>query len=164
MEDGAGEEVGARPYSSSYSTPSKPSSPIRRQIVFGMQRPPAIGPERRWRPFVSIVLSVFMAGLAFGSWGGGRLARRLEASGAVVPLRLYATTEFIIGSSGLAVPRQLDWGGALLATAGTGVDWNSASYYIATGGWITLTLLPYAIGHVVAAPRDEKAGVVPTGH
>jgi len=43
------------------------------------------------------------------------------------------------------VPRQLDWGGALLATAGTGVDWNSASYYIATGGWITLTLLLYAI-------------------
>ena len=119
-----------------------------------MRRPPAIGPERRWRPLVSIVLSVFMAGLAFGSWGGGRLARCLEASGAMVPL--YATTEFIIGFSGLAVPRQLDWGGALLATAGTGVDWNSASYYIATGGWITLTLLPYAIGHVVAAPRDEK--------
>src|SRR4029434_10808860 len=29
-------------------------------------------------PFVSIVLSVFMAGLALGSWGVGRLGRRLE--------------------------------------------------------------------------------------
>src|SRR3989454_4479700 len=96
-------------------------------------------------PLVSIVLSVFMAGLALGSWGGGRLARRLEASGATVPLRLYAGAELVIGFSGLAVPRQLEWGAALLATAGQGVDWNSASYYLASGGWITLTLLPYAI-------------------
>jgi len=96
-------------------------------------------------PLVSIVLSVFMAGLALGSWGGGRLARRLEASGATVPLRLYAGAELVIGFSGLAVPRQLEWGATLLATAGQGVDWNSASYYLASGGWITLTLLPYAI-------------------
>src|SRR6266704_3057753 len=38
-------------------------------------------------PLVSIVLSVFMAGLALGSFGGGRLARRLETgTGAALPL------------------------------------------------------------------------------
>ena len=96
-------------------------------------------------PLISIVLSVFMAGLALGNWGGGRLARRLEAGSAAVPLRLYAGAELLIGFSGLAVPRQLDWGAALLAIAGQGVDWNSASYYLASGAWITLTLLPYAV-------------------
>jgi len=97
-------------------------------------------------PLVSIVLSVFMAGLALGSFGGGRLARRLEAGkGAVLPLRLYAVAELAIGFSGLAVPAQLAWGAAILASAGRGVDWNSASYYLASGGWISLTLLPYAV-------------------
>jgi predicted membrane-bound spermidine synthase len=97
-------------------------------------------------PLVSIVLSVFMAGLAIGSFGFGRLARRLEVRHpASVPLRLYAGAELVIGVSGLAVPAQLAWGAALLATTGQGVDWNSASYYLASGGWITLTLLPYAI-------------------
>jgi spermidine synthase len=96
-------------------------------------------------PLVSIVLSVFMAGLALGSFGGGRLARRLEIGNPAVPLRLYAVAELVIGFSGLAVPSQLAWGAALLATTGQGVDWNSASYYLASGGWVTLTLLPYTI-------------------
>jgi spermidine synthase len=96
-------------------------------------------------PLVSIVLSVFMAGLALGSFGGGRLARRLETGNAAVPLRLYAVAELLIGFSGLAVPGQLAWGAALLATSGQGVDWNSAGYYLASGAWVTLTLLPYAI-------------------
>jgi predicted membrane-bound spermidine synthase len=97
-------------------------------------------------PLVSIVLSVFMAGLALGSFGGGRLARRLEAGkGAALPLQLYAGAELVIGFSGLAVPAQLAWGAAILASAGRGVDWNSASYYLASGGWISLTLLPYAV-------------------
>lgn len=97
-------------------------------------------------PLVSIVLSVFMAGLALGSFGGGRLARRLEAGkAAALPLRLYAGAELVIGFSGLAVPAQLAWGAAILASAGRGVDWNSASYYLASGGWISLTLLPYAV-------------------
>ena len=97
-------------------------------------------------PLVSIVLSVFMAGLALGSFGGGRLARRLETgTGAALPLRLYAGAELVIGFSGLVVPAQLGWGAGLLASAGRGVDWNSAGYYLASGGWITLTLLPYAV-------------------
>ena len=42
---------------------------------------------------VSIVLSVFMAGLALGSWGAGRLARSLRASPAATLVRLYAAAE-----------------------------------------------------------------------
>ena len=40
-------------------------------------------------PMVSIVLSVFMAGLGLGSWGGGALVRRLGRSQATTTLRLY---------------------------------------------------------------------------
>src|ERR1035441_1908351 len=59
-------------------------------------------------PMVSIVLSVFMAGLGLGSWAGGRFIRRFDASAAGVPLRLYGTLELLIGISGLAVPPILD--------------------------------------------------------
>src|SRR5712692_897876 len=59
---------------------------------------------------VSIVLSVFMAGLALGSWLAGRLSRRLEAQPVAIPLRLYALAEFLIAVSSMVVPRGLDWG------------------------------------------------------
>ena len=39
-------------------------------------------------PMVSIVLSVFMAGLGIGSWAGGALIKRAGRS-AALPLRLY---------------------------------------------------------------------------
>jgi spermidine synthase len=55
-------------------------------------------------PFVSIVLSVFMAGLALGSWGVGRVGPRLEQAEPRWPLRLYALAEAGIGLSALTVP------------------------------------------------------------
>src|SRR5512141_1312777 len=61
-------------------------------------------------PLVSIVLSVFMAGLAAGSWGAGRLAGRLEGLGPGGFLRLYAVAELLIGVSGIAVAPFLGWG------------------------------------------------------
>jgi spermidine synthase len=55
-------------------------------------------------PFVSIVLSVFMAGLTLGSWGVGRIGRRLEQAEPRWPLRFYALAEAGIGLSALTVP------------------------------------------------------------
>src|SRR5436190_1320242 len=55
-------------------------------------------------PMVSIVLSLFMGGLALGSWGAGRLARRFGASGARVGLLLYSLAEIVIGLSAIAFP------------------------------------------------------------
>src|SRR5215475_14165654 len=54
---------------------------------------------------VSIVVSVFMAGLALGSWLGGRLA---HGQGARRALRMYGLAELLIGCSGFLVPLQLD--------------------------------------------------------
>src|SRR2546427_11747720 len=56
-------------------------------------------------PFVSIVLSVFMAGPPLGGWAAGRLTRWLGAVPPRPALRLYAPGEGGIGGSGLAVAR-----------------------------------------------------------
>src|SRR3989442_9675717 len=94
-------------------------------------------------PFVSIVLSVFMAALALGSWAAGRLPRRLGAVPSRLALRLYAAVEALIGVSGIAVPGELAWGRVRLAERA--VAWDSSTYYLASGAWIALTLLPYCI-------------------
>ena len=87
---------------------------------------------------ISIVLSVFMAGLALGSWGGGRLVRRLENRSAAFFLRLYGTAEFTIGISGLVVVGLLRWGRTLLVG-----QWGSSGYYVVSACWIALVLLPF---------------------
>lgn len=89
-------------------------------------------------PLISIVLSVFMAGLALGSWGGGRLVRRLEDRPAALFVRLYGTAELVIGISGLVVIGLLRWGRALLVG-----QWGSSGYYVVSACWIALVLLPF---------------------
>src|SRR3989441_8691180 len=62
-------------------------------------------------PFVSIVLSVFMAGLALGSWAAGRFTRRLGTVPPRLGLRLYAALEAGNRGSGLPRPRARSRGG-----------------------------------------------------
>src|SRR5579859_1576207 len=69
-------------------------------------------------PLVSIVLSMFMAGLGLGSWASGHLLRRYETRLAMPALRLYALTELLIGISAILVPLELLWGRHLLERAG----------------------------------------------
>jgi predicted membrane-bound spermidine synthase len=94
-------------------------------------------------PMVSIVLSVFMAGLGIGSWGGGIFIRRFARSSAALPLRLYALLEFLIGLSGFLAPLMIDAGYGLLRDAGKDMSWGSSAYYLASGGWISISLLPW---------------------
>ena len=90
---------------------------------------------------VSIVLSIFMAGLALGSWAGGKLAHRLEARGPAFFVRLYGAVELVIGVSGVAVVPLLGWVRATLNSQQTA--WGSANYYFASGLGIALVLLPF---------------------
>jgi len=94
-------------------------------------------------PMVSIVLSVFMAGLGLGSWGGGALMRRLGPINPAVPLRLYGALELCIGLSGWLVPLILDGGYHLVRDMGRTIDWGSSSYYLVTGGSVAVALLPW---------------------
>src|ERR1700741_4618799 len=67
--------------------------------------------------FVSIVLSMFMAGLGIGSVVAGGWIRRHGDAIRFPPLRLYALTEFLIGVSALVVPLELAWGHRVLDAA-----------------------------------------------
>lgn len=103
----------------------------------------AMGAFGATAPFVALFLSVFMAGLGLGSWGAGRLCRRLERKPASADLRLYALAELLIGLSALAVPFLLGVSRDLLAGSLGGVAWGSASYYAASGLLTGLILLPW---------------------
>ncbi len=94
-------------------------------------------------PTVSIVLSVFMAGLALGSWGAGRLAGRWSDRPPAQLLRTYAAVELLIAGSGVVVPPALSYGRTLLGAMSGGAEWGSSAYYLASGTWIALVLLPF---------------------
>jgi predicted membrane-bound spermidine synthase len=88
---------------------------------------------------VSIVLSMFMAGLGLGSWGSGRIIRRYGER-IRSPLRFYAVAEFMIGVGALIVPFQLLWGRHFLERFSIS---SPAAYYLVSGFWIALTLVPW---------------------
>jgi spermidine synthase/predicted MFS family arabinose efflux permease len=89
---------------------------------------------------VSIVLSVFMAGLGLGSWASGAWTRRYGERITFPPLRLYAAIELLIGASGILVPYELRLGHSILERLGST---SSAEYYVVSAIWVALTLIPW---------------------
>jgi spermidine synthase len=92
---------------------------------------------------VSMVLSMFMAGLGLGSWGSGRLIRELRGHPRLSPLRLYALLELFIACSAVAVPLELHWGRGLLERLGDRLPLSSSSYHFAAGIGLAFTLIPW---------------------
>ena len=92
---------------------------------------------------VSIVLSVFMAGLALGSWAGGRVVQRFSSRSTSFFVSLYGLSELLIGVSGLSVAPLLHLGRLLLIGQARHTAWGSSGYYVAAGGWIALVMLPF---------------------
>jgi spermidine synthase len=92
---------------------------------------------------VSMVLSMFMAGLGLGSWAAGRLIRSMGAHSKLSPLRLYAVLELCIAGSAVAVPLELRWGRGLLEQMGNRWALSSSTYYLAAGIGLALTLIPW---------------------
>lgn len=89
---------------------------------------------------VSIVLSVFMAGLGLGSWLSGEWLHRRGNRLPLPALRFYALLELLIGLSGVVVPYQLGWGRSVLER----LDLTSSlAYYSASGLWVACTLVPW---------------------
>jgi len=89
---------------------------------------------------VSIVLSVFMAGLGLGSWASGAWLDRRGDRLPFPALRLYALIELLIGISGVAVPFELGWGRSILERLQLS---SSPAYYSASGVWVACTLVPW---------------------
>ena len=91
---------------------------------------------------VSIVLSMFMAGLGLGSWLSGVAVRYLPRT-ASTALRLYALAELLVGVSALLVPYQLKLGHVLLQRMTAVAAWDSSRYYLLSGIWVAATLVPW---------------------
>jgi hypothetical protein len=89
---------------------------------------------------VSIVLSVFMAGLGVGSWVSGYLIRRYAESMQHSALSFYGLTELLIGFSAILVPVELGYGRNLLEHLGLSSSWG---YYLSSGIWVALALIPW---------------------
>lgn len=93
--------------------------------------------------FVSIVLSMFMAGLGIGSVVAGTWIRRHGEAIRFPPLRLYALTEFLIGVSALVVPMELAWGHRVLDAASAHATVSPVVSFLVSGAWMALTLVPW---------------------
>ena len=89
---------------------------------------------------VSIVLSVFMAGLGLGSWTSGAWTRRRGDKIGFSPLLLYAAIELLIGVSGILVPYELRLGRGILERLGST---SSVEYYLVSAIWVAFTLIPW---------------------
>jgi spermidine synthase len=115
-------------------------------------------------PVLSILLSAFMAGLALGSWLGGRIAGRLTAGGAGRAAVAYGIIECGIALGAVLVPWAFGLGErALLATGAA----SSGGYLLASALWLAGAILPFAtlmgatfplmMGFLRArAPGDER--------
>jgi spermidine synthase len=94
---------------------------------------------------ISLFLSIFLAGLGLGSWGFGKLARRLESRQRISFLRGYALTELLIGISAIIVPAELLWARRALDRMdnGAALGMGVAGYYVLAGLLLSLILLPW---------------------
>jgi spermidine synthase len=104
-------------------------------------------------PVISVVLSVFMAGLGGGSLLAAGLLRKIPLSRRAAFLA-YAAMEFVIGLGGLAVPVLFSRGGEALLNAGQA---DSATYLGLSALVILLALLPFCIAMGTTFPFMMQA-------
>src|SRR5262249_5222150 len=114
---------------------------------------------------VSVVLAVFMAGLALGSWIAGwpSVLERMKDGRSF--LRSYALVELGIGTGALAVPALFDRGHTVLLALGASDSgpyhlWSAVLLAAAILPWATLmgTTYPLAMGALrsVSGSDDER--------
>lgn len=103
---------------------------------------------------VSIVLSVFMAGLGLGSWASGKWFSRSGTDSKFPALRLYGLIELLIGVSGIVVPSMLIAGHRLLQSYGPS---GSVGFYVVAGLWVGLSLIPWCALMGATVPVGMRA-------
>jgi spermidine synthase len=93
-------------------------------------------------PVISVVISVFMSGLALGSWGGGELISVLTRKTKLSALIFYALMEIFIGIGAFAVPHLFALGETSLQAAGQS---NSFAYLLFSAIAIALSIFPWSV-------------------
>ena len=90
-------------------------------------------------PVLSVVVSVFMLGLALGSWGAGRGVDWWVRRTGLSPIYLYAAAEAVIGVSAFLVPLAFTMGQRWLLSAG---QTDSFGYLTLSALIIGVSLMP----------------------
>jgi spermidine synthase len=93
-------------------------------------------------PVLSVVLSVFMLGLAVGSWAGGRFIASLVKKTGASAILFYAGAEFLIGLGAFTVPKLFAVGESLLLATG---ESNSFGYLFLSALFLGISILPWCV-------------------
>jgi spermidine synthase len=93
-------------------------------------------------PVLSVVLSVFMLGLAVGAWAGGRYIALLVEKTGLSAIIFYAGAEFMIGLGAFAVPKLFATGEYFLLAAG---QTNSIGYLFLSALILAFSILPWCL-------------------
>ena len=93
-------------------------------------------------PVLSVVLSVFMLGLAVGAWAGGRCIAPLVEKTGLSAIVFYAGAEFLIGLGAFAVPKLFAAGEHFLLAAG---QTNSVGYLSLSALVLAFSILPWCL-------------------
>ncbi len=93
-------------------------------------------------PVLSVVLSVFMLGLAVGSWAGGRFITSLVEKSGLSAVVFYAGAEFLIGLGAFAVPKLFAAGEHFLLTSG---ETDSFRYLLLSALVLAFSILPWCL-------------------
>jgi spermidine synthase len=93
-------------------------------------------------PVLSVVLSVFMLGLAVGAWAGGRFIASLVKKTGLSAIAFYAGAELLIGLGAFAVPKLFAAGEYFLLAAG---QTNSLGYLSWSALVLAFSILPWCL-------------------
>jgi predicted membrane-bound spermidine synthase len=93
-------------------------------------------------PMLSVVLSVFMLGLAIGSWAGGKFVASLVKTTGLSAVIYYACAELLIGLGAFAVPKLFAAGEHCLLAAG---QTNSVGYLFWSALVLAFSILPWCL-------------------
>jgi spermidine synthase len=93
-------------------------------------------------PVLSIVLSVFMLGLALGSWAGGAVIGPLAQRAGVSAVVFYALSEALIGVGAVVVPGLFSLGETMLLRSG---EADSFAYLFFSALVMIVSVLPWCL-------------------
>lgn len=112
-------------------------------------------------PVLSVVLSVFMLGLALGSWAGGKFIAPLTRKTGLSAAFLYAGAEFLIGLGAIAVPKLFAVSERILLPTG---QMNSAGYLFFSALALAVSIFPWCVfmgttfPFMMAYVREQDSG------
>lgn len=93
-------------------------------------------------PVLSVVLSVFMLGLAVGSWAGGRWIPALTGRTGLSAAIFYGGAELVIGLGAFAVPKLFSVGERILLASG---ESDSLGYLSLSALLLAGSILPWCV-------------------